>query len=198
MKNRVVGAVALVVLVGAALGGCGGDSKGAGTGSSTGSTTGSAATPGTTASAAPKKAETVLGRIESFKAANVDKGSPEPYDGIKLANEAKAAGLDTPVAAGARELPPTLTDALLYDFRLVGFLDLKLPKFDKTVTEEQMQQVVDFFAKTEWKKLRGLRPQTHKQFIDGLSEADRKQLAKEAAAWAQANGFKGDDPLAGK
>ncbi|MCC6521188.1 MAG: hypothetical protein IT373_00870 [Polyangiaceae bacterium] len=197
MKNRVVGRVATVVLVAASLGGCGGDTKGAGTGSATGSATGTAATPGTTASAEPKKAETVLGRIESFKA-NVDKGSPEPYDGIKLANEAKATGLDTPVAAGARELPPTLTDALLYDFRLVAFLDLKLPKFDKTVTEEQMQQVVDFFAKTEWKKLRGLRPQTHKQFIDGLSEADRKQLAKEATAWAHANGFKGDDPLAGK
>lgn len=131
-----------------------------------------------------KPPETVLSRIEKFKKKGSDK---EPYDYIKLTNRAKAAGVSAP--GRARPLPPTLTDALMVDFQLIAKVDLKMT-LDKSVTEAQMNKVVAFYAKTKPGGIRGLRPKTHKAFIDSLSEADRKKLAKEATAYVNKNDFK--------
>ena len=76
-----------------------------------------------------------------------------------------------------------------HDAQLIAKVDLKMT-LDKSVTEAQMNKVVAFYAKTKPGGIRGLRPKTHKAFIDSLSEADRKKLAKEATAYVNKNDFK--------
>jgi hypothetical protein len=63
------------------------------------------------------------------------------------------------------------------------------------VTADQMSQVVEFYAKVKWEKIRGYRPFTHKAFVDGLGPDDRKQLAQELADHIKAEGWKGDDAI---
>lgn len=143
-----------------------------------------------------EKKKSVLSGVEKFKAPPCPDTMCEPYDGIQTANSAKAADPSSPLAAGARTLPPTLTDVLVDDIRTIAFYDLKMGKLDaKAITKEQAQKVIDFYASTEWTKLRGFRPWTHKKFIDSLSADDRKKLSEDVVAYLHDKGFKAEDKL---
>lgn len=143
-----------------------------------------------------KSAKSVLSKIETFKAPAMAAGDlADPYDSIKQALELKEKGGNPPGADSLKPLPPTLTDTLLADLRTISFFDLGKRLDGASATEADLQKVVDFISKTEWKKIRGYRPWAHKAFFDSLSEDERKQLAKEAAEYVKKNGFKGHDNL---
>lgn len=138
-----------------------------------------------------KKAKSISSRIDDFKRTKIEPEEKEAYDHQLLTNQAKQAGIDTPGVA--KELPPTLTDVMLYDFRMIGHRDMELGVIDKSVSEETILKIIGFYASTPPEKIRGYRPYTHKEFIDGLSEDERKQLAKELKAHLDKNGFLGPE-----
>lgn len=143
-----------------------------------------------------KEGKSVLSKVETFKAPPMEKGGlGEPYDHIKKSLELKALGGNPPGAENLKPLPPTLVDTLLADFRTIAFFDLGTRLDARTVTAADLQAVVDFCATTAWTKLRGYRPWTHKNFIDSLTDLERKTLAKESAEYLNKNGFLGYDNL---
>jgi hypothetical protein len=130
------------------------------------------------------KKEAVLDRLKTFKAS---KPGHEPYDSILLTNRAHEAKLDD-VSGEPRPLPPTYTDVLIEDMRRVGELKLSMGKIEAPLTRAQLEQLVAFYAATDAGKIPGYRPFTHKEFITGLSEDDRKRLVDELEAHLK-NGY---------
>ncbi len=135
---------------------------------------------------------TVLSRVEEL-APVTDPALQEPYERQMESNDliarARAAGVEPSSWLQEFVLPPTRTDVLLCDFRMTANVDLGMGVLDQTVTDAQMAQVVDFYVRTDYMNIRGYRPRAHQNFIMGLSEADRAQLAREAGAHVRQNGF---------
>lgn len=122
-----------------------------------------------------KSSKSVLSRIEKFEAAKTE-SLPETY--------AFRVRSGVPV-------PPTLTDTLVVDIFQRMAMDLSMPNPDpKTVTVEDVEKAIAVYTTKTGDDIAGFRPFTHHKFINELSEADRKTLAKEIHAYAKANGVK--------
>ncbi|MBX3275246.1 MAG: hypothetical protein KF729_33580 [Sandaracinaceae bacterium] len=151
----------------------------------------------TSASSGESAPASVLSRVEALAPAT-DSASFEVYERQLQSNElvqlSRAAGQPVPSYLREYPLPPTLTDVLMHDFRLTASVDLSMGTIDRPVTAEQMTRIIAFYVETPDSRIRGLRPVAHKRFITGLTDAERAQLATEAAAHVNANGFFGPTP----
>ena len=149
------------------------------------------------ASAAESAPASVLSRVEALAPAT-DSANFEVYERQLQSNElvqlSRAAGQPVPAFMREYDLPPTLTDVLMHDFRISASVDLSMGTLERPVTAEQMTRIIAFYVETPETRIRGLRPVAHKRFIVGLTDAERAQLATEAAAHVNANGFFGPTP----
>jgi hypothetical protein len=89
-----------------------------------------------------------------------------------------------------RPVPATLTDVLICDVWQRVTMDLKLKLNPKEVSEETIKQAMSVYLTRRWDDIAGYRPWTHWNFIRGLKEPQRNQLAKEIADYIEKNGIR--------
>jgi hypothetical protein len=89
-----------------------------------------------------------------------------------------------------RSVPATLTDVLICDVWQRITMDLKLKLSPKEVSEETIKQAMNVYLTRRWDDIAGYRPWTHWNFIRGLKEPQRDQLAKEIADYIAKNGIR--------
>lgn len=140
---------------------------------STGDAFGQSAPP-----AGPATLPPVLPRIEKYKA------PPYPKSGF-LDRETYGYRLQS-----KRPVPPTLTDVLICDVWQRVVMDLKMKVEPKGVSEETIKQAMNIYLTRRWDDIAGYRPWTHWNFIRGLKEPQRDQLAKEIVDYITKNGVK--------
>jgi len=92
-----------------------------------------------------------------------------------------------------RRVPPTLTDMLICDVWQRITMDLKLKLSPKDVSEDNIKQAMNVYLTRRWDDIAGYRPWTHWNFIRGLKEPQRDQLAKEIAEYIAKNGIRDVD-----
>jgi hypothetical protein len=92
-----------------------------------------------------------------------------------------------------RPVPATLTDVLICDVWQRVTMDLKLKVTAKEVSEETIKQAMNVYLTRRWEDIAGYRPWTHWNFIRGLKEPQRDQLAKEIAEYIEKNGIRDVD-----
>lgn len=95
--------------------------------------------------------------------------------------------------ASRSPVPPTLTDALIYDIWQRLELDLKLKVEPKQVSEETIKQAMGIYLSRGWRDIAGYRPWAHWNFIRGLKPPQRELLVKEIVAYITTNGIKDVD-----
>lgn len=121
-----------------------------------------------------EEAKSVFARLSTFKAPPCPSAIGEAYENRKKSG--------TPV-------PPTAQDTFLADVIIILKKDFsKADASATTVTEADIGKITQFYADTPWNKIRGYRPWFHKNFIDGLTPAERKTFVKEAYAHLKAHG----------
>ena len=72
-------------------------------------------------------------------------------------------------------------------------MDLKLKLSPKDVSEDNIKQAMNVYLTRRWDDIAGYRPWTHWNFIRGLKEPQRDQLAKEIAEYIAKNGIRDVD-----
>ncbi|MEN3335374.1 MAG: hypothetical protein V7641_4739 [Blastocatellia bacterium] len=92
-----------------------------------------------------------------------------------------------------RPVPATLTDVLICDVWQRVTMDLKLTLNPKDVSEQIIKQAMQVYLTRRWDDIAGYRPWTHYNFIRGLKEPQRDQLAKEIVDYIAKNGIKDVD-----
>lgn len=114
----------------------------------------------------------VLSRIESYQAPPLPKDEwPEAYDRRRV------------LRAG---VPSTLTETLACDL-FDKITNEAKPRYEVAgARESDVERAIQKYVDIDWRKISGYRPWTHSNFIRGLGETARRQLAGEIVNYARA------------